>query len=363
MPTPLLKDIENLLLEGDPKRALEDLLEWVRVHLPDREDEVVTTLSRLNKAGRDRIRNDISEDIYQTEYAKILLVVQEILSACRHSGVKGEEGVVLHLHHKLTCDRVPQNDEYHKISLAAAARRAQFYYLYGDEQQSHEGFFRRICYELEGRLFDYLNAEFRVSCKVIPVELTFDYSQDPTIYRINVLKSLFAGLGIPVNEQEPLLDRNLVYLYEKSPMLRDLGPKDFVCILIQIGHWDWDPKLTPDAARWFIYEFCKSPLPETSARFLFFLGVEFDGSDEQVRREVQAAVDAGQELKPLPELGMVQINDIGRWLGKYKVLAQTTAEQKQLLLEYFSDAREFFMEDVELRLEKIITEFNNRHLR
>jgi len=359
----MLKDIENALLNGDPKKALEDLLDWVRAHLPEQENEVASTLSRLNKANRDRIHNNITEDLFQTEYAKILLVIQEILSTCRHSGAKGEEGAVLHLHHKHTCDRVPQNDEYHKIALESAARKAQFFYLYGDEQQSHEGFFRRICYELEGRLFDYLNSETVETCQVVPAELTFDFSQDPTIYRINVLKSLFASFGVAVNDQEPLLERNLLYLFEKSPLLRGLGAKDFVCVLIQIGHWDWDPVITPDAAKWFIYEFCKCELPQDGPRFLFFLGVEFDGSDEKVRKEVRAAVDAGHELRPLPELGMVQVNDIGRWLGKYKVLAQTSAEQKQMLQEHFGGLREFFMEDVELRLEKIITEFNNRHLR
>ena len=363
MPGPLLKDIENALLNGELKKALEDLLEWVRAHLPEEESGVIATLSRLNQAVRARNRNDITEDFFQTEQTKICMVVQEILSNCRHSAGHSEEGIVLHLHHKHTCDRVPQNDDYHKFSLESAERKAQFFYLYGDEQQSHEGFFRRICYELEGRLFDYLNASFKASCKMVTAELTFDFSQDPTVYRMNVLKSLFAGLGVSVNELEPLLERDLLYLYEKSPMVRDLGSKDFVCILIQIGQWDWDPKLTPDAAKWFIYDFCKCVLPENSPRFLFFLGVEFDGTDDTVRKEVQDAVDAGQELKPLPELGMVQFNDIGRWLGKYKVLAQTSAEQKQLMQQYFNDSREFYMEDVELRLEKIITEFNNRHLR
>lgn len=64
----------------------------------------------------------------------------------------------------------------------------------------------------------------------------------------------------------------------------------------------------------------------------------------------------------LPELDMVQFNDVGRWLNKYKVLAPTTAEQRQLLQEHFGDSRQFYMEVVETRLEKIITEFNNRHL-
>lgn len=363
MPTPLLKDIENSLLSGETKMALEDLLEWVRAHLPEKENEVMSTLGRFNKAVRDRNRNDITEDFYQTEYTKIILVTQDVLSICRHSGAPSEGGAVLHLHHKHTCDRVPQNDDYQKFSLEASAGKARFYYLYGDEQQSHEGFFRRICYELEGRLFDYLHTGIQASCKVVTAELTFDFSQDPTIYRMNVLKSLLAGLGVPVNELEPLLERNLLYLYEKSPLLRDLGPKDFVCVLIQIGQWDWHPQLTPEAAKWFIYEFCKCEIPAESPRFLFFLGVEFDGTDDTVRKEVQAAVAAGQELKPLPELGMVQLNDVGRWLGKYKILAQTSTEQRHLLQEHFADNREFYMEEVELRLEKIITEFNNRHTR
>ena len=362
MPTPFLKDIENLLQAGDPKKALEGLLEWVRSYLPEEENGVVTTLSRLNKADRDRIHNDITEDIFQTEFSKILLVVQEILSRCRHSGARTEDGQALQVHHKLTCDRIPQNDRYQQLSLEDPERKTRFFYLYGDEQQSHEGFFKRVCYELEGRLFDYLNPQFQVSCKVAVAEVTFDFSMDPTIYRINVLKAFFASLGVPVNEHEPLLERNLLDVVQRSPIVQQLGPNDYVCVLIHIGHWDWDPKLTPETARWFIYQFAKVALPANSPRFLFFLGVEFDGTDENVRKEVEAAVQEGKELQPLPELDMVQFNDVGRWLGKYKILAPTAAEQKQLLQQHFGDSRQFYMEEVELRLEKIITEFNNRHL-
>lgn len=362
MPTPLLKDIEISLQTGDPKKALEDLQEWVRSYLPEEENEVITTLSRLNKANKDRIRNEISEDIYQTEFAKILQVVQEILSTCRHSGAQPEEGHMLQIHHKHTCDRIPQNDRYQQLSLSEGERKTRFFYLYGDEQQSHEGFFKRICYELEGRLFDYLNPGLQSSCKVEMTEVTFDFSMDPTIYRINVLKAFFASLGVPVNETEPLLDRTLLDLVQRSPIVQTMGPDDYVCVLIHIGQWDWDPQLTPETARWFIYQFAKVALPADSPRFLFFLGVEFDGTDDNVRKEVEAAVEEGKELLALPELDMVQFNDVGRWLNKYKVLAPTTAEQRQLLQEHFGDSRQFYMEVVETRLEKIITEFNNRHL-
>ena len=363
MPPPMLKDIEHSLLAGEPQKALKDLLEWVRSYLPEQENEVIQTLSRMNKANRDRIRNDIKEDLYQTEYAKILLVVQEILSKCRHSGVRPEDGHVLQIHHKLTCDRIPQNDRYQQLSLEDSERKTRFFYLYGDEQQSHEGFFKRICYELEGRLFDYLNPEFKASCKVEVAEVTFDFSQDPNVYRINVLKAFFASMGVSANEHEPLLERTLLDVYQRSPIAQALGPDDYVCVLIHISQWDWDPELTPETARWFIYKFAKAVLPENSPRFLFFMGVEFDGTDDIVRKEVEAAVDEGKELKPLPELDMVQYRDVGRWFSKYKVLAPTSADQRQLLKQHFNDSQQFYMEEVELRLEKIITEFNNRHLR
>ncbi|MBK7407424.1 MAG: hypothetical protein IPJ40_04635 [Saprospirales bacterium] len=335
MSTPLLKDIENALQAGDPKKALENLQEWARSYLPDVENEVITTLSRLNKANRDRIHNDISEDLFQTEFAKILQVVQGILSTCRHSGVRPEEGQVLQIHHKHTCDRIPQNDRYQQLSLESPEKKARFFYLYGDEQQSHEGFFKRICYELEGRLFDYLNPELRTSCKVEMAEVTFDFSQDPNVYRINVLKAFFASLGVQSNEHEPLLQCNLLDVYQRSPIVQQLGPGDYVCVLIHIGQWDWDPQLTPETARWFIYQFSKTALPANGPRFLFFMGVEFDGTDDTVRKQVEAAVEEGKDLLALPELDMVQFNDVGRWLSKYKLLAPTAAEQRQLLQQHF----------------------------
>jgi hypothetical protein len=363
MPTPTLREIEQRLLAGAPKKALEGLLEWVEAYLPEEKNDVIATLSRLNKADQERIRNDITEEHYQTEFTKITLVVQDILQKCRLSGKAQDEAISLQLHHRYTCDRVAQNDEFQRFSRESAERKAQFYYLYGDEQQSHEGFFRRICHEIEGSSFDYLNPHLQLSCRVKPLELTFDFSMDPQVYRMNVLKSLFAALGVPVNEQEPLLEKTLPYVCERSPIVQDLGPDDYLCVLIQIGQWDWDPNLTPDTARWFIYQFAQAALPPDSPRFLFFLGVEFDGSDDTIRAEVKQAVEEGRELRPLTELGMVLTNDIGRWLGKYKVLAPTTAEQRQLMQDHFGESREFYMEDVEVRLERIITEYNNRHLR
>lgn len=364
MSAPKLSQIDLWIQEGELPKALQGLREWSRAYLPELENDSLTAQSRINKADRDRRQNDITEDQYQVEYAKIVQVANELLSRCRLSGIAPEDSFALQDFHKHTCDRVPQNDRYQDLFLQSKGKKAQFYYIYGDEQQSHEGFFRRVCKDLEGRLSDYLSrAGFQASRRVEAAEITFDYSANPDIYRLNVLKSLFGGLGVSVNQQEPLLEKTLRYAWEKSPRLQALTPDDYVCVLIQISQWDWDPQLTPDTARWFIYEFAKDALPPESPNFLFFLGVEFDGTNDGVRKEVEAAVEEGKELKALPELGMVQYNDIGRWFSKYRILAPTTPEQRQLMDAHFARDRAWYMEEVEIILEKIIHEFNNKHLR
>jgi len=92
---------------------------------------------------------------------------------------------------------------------------------------------------------------------------------------------------------------------------------------------------------------------------LFFLAIEYDEEDEQRIREIHQAVEKSEHIQPLPELGMVYRRDVGKWLEKYKKIAPMSRERKRLFKENFPD-EEYYMEDVEIALKKIIDDYNGR---
>ncbi|NUQ22767.1 MAG: hypothetical protein HUU34_02365 [Saprospiraceae bacterium] len=365
MPAPSLSDISQQLTDGQTDIALEALKLWVLSHAPDKLTEIDLQLARLNTSKSDYFKGLLTREEYAVTLQRInqgvLVFIGEIRAAA--DGPAPSTGDALHDYHCHTCDRVDQSDSFGRIFGAAAGKKAHFYYLYGDERQSHEGMFKRIAYDLEGRLLDYLNPEFSSNCKSLQFEFTFEFSNDLDIYKKNILKSLFAALGIPVNEHEPLLDRNLYYAAERSPKLQGLTARDFVSVNLHISQFDWDPQLTPEAAGWFIKNFCQVDLPANSPTFLFFFALEYDEGDEEVKSQVEALVQRTDIIQALPELDMVAMRDIGRWFEKYKKIAPTTRDRKALMDEHFRDQQEFYMEDVEMSLLKIIDDYNKRYIR
>ncbi|MFT4973667.1 MAG: hypothetical protein ACI9XO_003325 [Paraglaciecola sp.] len=268
--------------------------------------------------------------------------------------------LALHEHHKFTCDRIDQSDRFHQVFSNKRAEKVHFFTITGIDLQSHEGIFKRFAYDLEGRLLDYLNPGLTSECASLKLSITFDSSRDLTIYKQNILKSLFTAMSLPPGEHEPILEKNLHYLLEKSPQMGALGKEDFVCILLNISQWDWDSKITPVVTRWLITEFCKTRLPENSPTFFFFFGIVMDEDDEEMQTEIREAIDNSEFIKPLPELEMVKAKDVSKWLAKYNFVVEGTRERKQKVKEIFSFESEKYMEDVEIDLQKIIDEYNNK---
>lgn len=357
-----IKLIEDLLAQGEVKKALEQLQQWTEEHAPNERSRCVMLLSRLNVLEQDNNMNLLSHADYEVSSARILNAAIQLLDGCRKATSDSSSLPALHEYHRYTCDRVDQNDRFIELFEKAQIQKAQFYYIYGIEQQSHEGMFKRISYDLEGRLLDYLNPNLPAACKVLMNELTFDPSRNIDIYKKNIIKSLLASLQIPVNEHEPLLDKNLSYVLDKSPLLKELCAQDYVCTFIHISHWDWDSTITPGAARWFIQEFCKDALSPEAPKFLFFLGIEYEEDDQALKEEVHQIVNSSDIIQALPELMMVYMGDIIRWVNKYKMLAETTTEQRQLVQQHFGNEKEFYMENVETTLLKIIDAYNKRYI-
>ncbi len=266
----------------------------------------------------------------------------------------------LHDYHCHTCDRMPQSELFHQLFDQKKESKTHFFYLYGLDLQSPKGFFKRLAFDLEGKLQDFLNPDFDAGCKSLKVELPIEASTNEAVYKQNILKNLFVSLDVRVNETEPLLEKNIGWLWQKSPAVQGLRSNDFVCVLLRISQWDWDKVVTPKVIKWFIEEFCKGDLPAECPVFLFFFAVIFEEEGSDAEREVEELVTQSSLVNALPELGMVLKNDVARWFSKYELIAASSRERQELRVKHFGEAAEHYMEDVEIKLKKLIDEHNRR---
>lgn len=266
--------------------------------------------------------------------------------------------VLLHDYHRYTCNRVEHSDAFAIAFGKNRTQRKHFFFLYGLDLQSHRGLFYRIAYDLEGRLADYLNPELQKQCKSLTIELGFDVSHDPQVYKQNILKNLFFSLDVPVNESAPLTEKNLNWLLSRSPKVSGLAPSDFLCVFVAISEYDWDPDITPEVTRWFITSFCEAKLKDEFPTVLFFFAIIYEEDDSPVESEVRAMVRSSELVTGLPELNMVAKKDVARWFSKYSFIAPTHTRLKAIRDQHFGQAQEFYMEDVELKLKKLIDAYN-----
>lgn len=363
-----LQEIREAVERGKTKDALTGLLEWTRTHLPGRRNDATLLNSQFGELGQQFIQGTVTMEEYQVQQARINVRVLQLIDLMEGEWRTDTDDrpaaaqPTLHEYHSYTCDRVDHNDQFQLNLASRAQQRTQFYYLYGGEMQSPEGFFKRVSYHLEGRLLDYLNPGLSSSCRVERLRMTFEFSRQPELYRQNILRSFFAMLGLNPNEHEPLLDRTLAYCLERSPLLSDLGPDDYVCLYLNISQYEWDPQLTPGAARWFIRQFCGGQLSEQQPACLFFFGINYEDDNTTVREQVRQAIAESDDVVTLPEFDMVYRRDIGQWLQRYRQLAPQPRERNELLKNTFGDAEEHYMADVEVELRRIIDNYNNQLL-
>lgn len=359
-----LQQVGQLLVESKPLPALEQLLAWAREHLPEMVTNIELQMSRVNLVIQNFQQGLMTMPEYQTNLLQINKGILYLLDECKKevgTSLTDAGSAALHEYHAHTCDRVAHSDSFRGI-FRDQQHPVQFYFLYGGDLQSHEGMFRRISYDLEGRLQDYLNPELQSSIQALQLEMTFEFSGQLEHYKQNILRSFFSMLGLPPNEHEPLLEKDLAYVLKHSPRLQNMQATDYVCTYLHISQYDWDVELTPAAGRWFIKEFCQGGQVETPTNILFFLAIEYDEADTEIRDQVITILENADFLQPLPELDMVPMRDIGRWLERYKQVSPNSRTRKELLKTTFGNAREHYMEDVELELKKIIDQYNNNIL-
>ncbi len=279
-----------------------------------------------------------------------------------------------------TCDRTDQTDAFAHFGRAFTAAKAQFFYLYGHEYQAHKSFVARLAYEFESvpiapespdpPAIPHLNSALE-AVPVVPkrprkakqIHLSIKESRDPQVYREILIRDLFVAFGLDPNEHHPIVSKNLQYVLQKSPKIKELNAADAVFLLAHVSHWTWDKDLTPAAARWFITEFCQGDLPANGPLLLFFFAFDYDETyDADVKDQVIAAVAQSDHVQSLPELGMVKKRDVGAWLAINQTLISSVQTRNEILKTHFS-GEEFFMEDVEKTLDNIINKYKNQHTR
>jgi hypothetical protein len=364
-----LQQIGQLLISGKPQEALEQLRLWAQQQLPDMVMNIELQLSRVNLLTQNFQQGLMNMTDYQTNLLQVNNAVLFLLDECKQglnqaspiADDGAETKTSLHEYHAYTCDRVEHSDSFRQF-FAQQEQAVQFYFLYGGDLQSHEGFFRRIAYHLEGRLQDYLNPAFKTTTQSLQLEMTFEFSRQIAHYKQNILRSFFAMMGLQPNDHQPLLEKDLSYVIPISPRLHNLKPTDYVCIYLHISQYDWDADLCTAAAKWFVNDFCKKGQLNTPATMLVFFAIEYDEDDENIKAEVHQAIQSAETLKTLPELGMVHQRDIGRWVEHYKQVSPSSRTRRDLIRQTFGDAKEHYMEDVELELKKILDKYNNNIL-
>ena len=374
MPQTDLQTIRELVREGDLENCLRRLLLWAELQ---RMEEARLTaelrLSQLNRLEKELMKGLLTREQYDAEFNRIAAHALNLLDECEDPAPAAADDSVppagnrrpLHANHAFTCDRVDQSDAFDGLFQGKAAKKqkAQFYYLYGWEPQSHRGMFRRIAFEREGGLLALVDARSSPLCKTRCFEIKLKRTRREDIFRQELVKTIFAALQVPFNEHEPLLQKDLRYIVDHSPLLSEFREEDFVCLYIPIGSYDWDERVTPQVARWFFQDFCGVELPAGSPTFLFFFAVVFevDEEDEGLVEEIRETVENSDLIHPLPELNRVSRRDIRRWFRFFSPIAPTSEQRQALLTEHFGEnENEFDMETVQLKLNRIIDDFNRK---
>lgn len=325
-------------------------------------NDIILQETRYREADTERLAGRLAFDqaglVINQVRQSLLIIIDGLTTKDLRDAASASQG--LNAYHSLTCDRRDQSEKFEELFKLNEAKKVHYFYLYGLDLQSHKGFYKRIAFDLEGRLQDHLNPGFSSGCKSIKIELTFDVSRNLEIYKQNILKNLFAALSVRTNEHDPLTQKSMAWLLDQSPVLKGLGANDFVCIFVAISQWDWDKTVTPAITKWFIEEFCGPGMPADSPSFLFFFGIIFEEEEGTVELEVEAFIAQSQTVNALPELGMVGMADIGQWFNKYSLIAPGARELRELRTKHFGNTNEHYMEDVERTLEELIEAYNSR---
>lgn len=358
-----LQQIQQLITEARLATALDELWTWAQENGNPEQQTLVATWKGNYRAIEERASTRVIST--QEQLQETAIITQGVLTfVSRIMDAPPPDRPAIHDYHSYTCDRNEQ-EKIFKSEFAtrdATPSRVQFYYLYGGDLQLHTGMVQRIAYNLEGRLYDYLNPDLPPACQTEFVDVPFEGDPPTEDYTIEMLARLFSAFGLQPNQFAPLRERTLNDILQQSPRIRELGGQDYICVCIHINEYFWYPDATPEAVIWFINDFCGKPTPPDKPRLLFFFAVEYDETNISLKQELLAAVGQNPQITALPELNMVTLVDINKWFVAYKNIAPDPRDRKAIVQTHFGTDSEYYMIDVQEKLLKIITDHNNQRL-
>lgn len=275
-------------------------------------------------------------------------------------------------HHKYTCDRVLHNDHftpYIDVADQQEQERLHFFYLHGGERQEHLGLFSRFVARLKGQDKDHIKIAHDNGVKVEKVIINFPRSFRLENLKIELPLKVLLAFQMEEKQIEKIEHKCLAdALKVENSLLYQLRNEDKICLLINVNESAWNPDLTPQAATWFIEDFCQQKLPESCPEFFIFFAINYDDEDEEekaeMQAEVQAALNQGKYTKALfPVLDMVENRDIKAWFDEYAVFWQYDRKRiRQVRSRHFgTEKMPRYMEDVQDILEDIIEEVNQEN--
>ncbi len=347
-------ELKNLVAELP---LLFERLKTILTSTCDTYNEVILQESRYNTNETERLGGRVSFENSELVRNNLQMAMLHLIDNIQSSDLKDKSGQSLNPSHAYTCNRHQQNDRFKEVLIKQPHDKARYFYMYGYYLEQHQSLFNRFTFDLQGGLS---NPQGTGNCKVVAVDMPIVYSQNLDVFKVEILKELLRRFGVDVNQQEPVLEKNLAWLYENSAPLQGLGAFDHVCIFIRISEWDWDKAITPEVTRWFINHFCEVALPADSPNFLFFFAVIYEDEHSPVEQEVEEVISQSQYVVGLPELEMVSMRDVASWFNRYSFLRTSSRELVDLRNQHFAGGREFYMDDVEKVLRKIIDEYNEQ---
>lgn len=346
--------------EGDLKKALDELLIWVKSNRADTIRAVEDLKARLNTKLKYKHKGTISPNDFDVAEAQIRDDFLTLLSSLESK--ENSKGIIP-TYHKYNCDRIDQNDAFNQYYELEQNNKVGYFYLTGVEYESHYGFVNKVARYQGGYLLNINNPSPSTKQLVIR-DLHLEASRDAEFIKKDLIRKLFSKLDIMPNDHAPILEKDLNYICQQSPVCQKMSASDYICIFIKIEEDHWMDLDIPALVRWFIETFCGTSLDQDFPNILFFFGViYFEDGEEKIREEVATELKNAKYVKALPELKNVSRTDILRWFRTYKSILQLTKEERKNKMETFFNQATYDMETVENNLKRIIDEHNNKNLK
>lgn len=361
-----LSESRELVLDGQLKKGLKKLLTCVEENFSNKLAEVQELIARFSDLRMEYMEEQITDEQFRVGKSRIRKPVLALLDLLESGGVEekanNDTKIQLRAFHKHTCDRAEQQNEFLSYFEGKNQKKLHFYFVTGEEEQSHFGFVNRIAYDRGGYLLDIDNPNLQ-TCKILIEEIVLESYSSPENLKKDFLRKFMANANVPVNTYEPILEKKIDFVCKNSPVIKKLKETDYVCFLVSMYEDEWNEDQSPQLIKWFIEDFCKATLGANVPTFLFFFGIIYDEGSQAVKDSVAKVIKSSELIKngtinPLPELGKVGKNHINSWFRKYKIIAPNKQTRTELISKYFGEEEEFDMETIEIELKKIIDAFN-----